>query len=77
MIARALFLVSLVIAIVACSSAKPPADAAPPADTGAPDSGSNCVPPGGSCKTDAGDFNVSLCCSGRCELGSVSTGMCD
>lgn len=76
MIARALFLVSLVIAIVACSSAKPPADAAP-ADTGAPDSGSNCVPPGGSCKTDAGDFNVSLCCSGRCELGSVSTGMCD
>jgi hypothetical protein len=71
-----LLMLALALAL-GCSSEKPAPDASPPADTGTPDSGSNCVPRGGSCKSDAGDFQVALCCSGQCELGSVATGTCD
>ena len=67
----------LTVLLVGCSSEKPAPDSGTPLDSGTPDSGSNCVPPGGSCKPDAGDFQVGLCCSGRCELGSVATGTCD
>lgn len=75
---RSTFLLISAVALAGCSGQTPIVDASTPVDSGAaPDSGSNCVPPGGSCKTDAGLFQVSLCCSGRCELGSVSTGTCD
>jgi hypothetical protein len=69
----------LLVACVSCSSDDKPMIDASIMDAGVRDvreADPNCMPAGGSCKTDAGLYQVQLCCSGQCSLGATNTGEC-